>query len=155
MYQNYYERTLSIRYFDVAHRILYAHWQTGSPVLPWCSITSSVSTRSTPWAWQGGGPQKHTVRRPRREALSTARYSLYSHVGWVKPFWCTIASTGSPRYCGVIHTFCWGVYVVSHQLFSQWVSAWWTTETRLNSAYFYPSLLRSKAGNNAIFHELG
>ena len=34
MYQNYYERTLSIRYFDVAHRILYAHWQTGSPTLP-------------------------------------------------------------------------------------------------------------------------
>ena len=154
MYQNYYERTLSIRYFDVAHR---SCTRVGKQV-PRLSLMFDYTERFYPkramsaTRWR---PTKHTAHRPRREALSTARYSLYSHVGWVKPFWCTIASTGSPRYCGVIHTFCWGVYIVSHQLFSQWVSAWWTTETRLNSAYFYPSLLWPKAGNNAIFHELG
>lgn len=154
MYQNYYERTLSIRYFDVAHRS--------------CTRVGKSGPRLS--------PDVHYIERFfSKRAMSATRWRPTKTYRTPPMSWgveCREIQPLFSRWLGktvLVHNSVYRLPAVlqgdSHLLlrsicrfsptFSQWVSAWWTTETRLNSAYFYPSLLRSKAGNNAIFHELG
>ena len=142
----HYEHTLSIRYFDVAHR---SCTRFGKQV-PRLSLMfdcierfySKCTTSTTRWR-----PTK-TYRTPPVSWGVECREIQPLFSRWLGK--AVLVHNSVYRLPAVL----WGLsYLLLRSIcrfsptFSQWLSAWWTTETRLNSAYFYPSLLRSKAGN--------